>query len=612
MTSEKNTLEENNEFLQEQIKELNQEICELKLNQEIYDQLEDKLEEYQRQFENLISNSNNPSMQNSQFQQLINENVELNNIKNKFNELEKEIDGKNKEIDMLKEKLIQMETNIGDIINQNVNDNMLAANNHIKEIEEHLYHADQRIKFLDEENAYLKKNIEDNKLIIFSLREKCKDMIAKEKEVFQLQATIEELKQKKNKRVTFGKDIVVEFKKEKPYIEENNNYNNNNYQSQYQNQNQNQNQYQNQYYNQNQYQGQQSQPYYQGQIQNQNQQYQQGGGYYQNTNNINVNMNQRNNNGYRNNINNIDTNFAEQGQGYIISNKLEPYNNNNSNDNNQVDAYGNKKISTVMDNNLQELLKSQQSLYEKYSNQLNNIKKVPTPSIFDDIDKLINPTNNTNLSTNNDNTNNQIIEKKENIDSINNEDTIITQKIQMNLTMENNSMILPKSKKQAENIGLNIDKTRNSLTNSVNEIAEKYNLSGYTEKSSSQILNDFSTQKKTSSEAKNSMDIFDKILQENAIDLNDIDKNQNSNTSKENLLNTSNEKNEEENFIDEENNVDSIIMEIDVTSKTQSPNGKKKEKGEYKAEDEEIHNHENQNNNESESENGKEDQDQDN
>ena len=66
-------------------------------------------------------------------------------------------------ITSLTEKITQMETNLEKIINENVNNNMMAANNHIKEIEEHLFHADQRIKFLDDENANLRKNIEDNK-----------------------------------------------------------------------------------------------------------------------------------------------------------------------------------------------------------------------------------------------------------------------------------------------------------------------------------------------------------------------------------------------------------------------------------------------------------------
>jgi hypothetical protein len=559
LTSEKNTLEENNRFLQEQIKDLNQEICELKLNQEIYDQLEDKLEEYQRQFENLITSNNNPLIQNSQFQQLINENVELNNIKNKFIELEKEIDNKNKEIIILKEKLILMENNIGEIINQNVNDNMMAANNHIKEIEEHLYHADQRIKFLDEENAFLKKNIEDNKLIIFSLREKCKDMIAKEKEVFQLQASIEELKQKKNKRVSFGKDIVVEFQKERPHIEDDKNNYNNNYNNNFQSQ----------------YQVQQTQPYYQhGQTHNQ---YQQG---YENTNSINRNMNQRNNFGYNNNLENT---YIDQGNNLNINNNI-------VNDHNLVDAYGNRKITSIMDNNLQELIKSQQSLYEKYSNQLNNIKKVQTPSIFDDIDKLINPINNTNIIINtnsndisNDttsNTYNQNMQKKENENNMSNQDTIITQKIKMNISLDNNSMILQNSNKKDEMKGVNTEKSRNSLTNSVNEIAEKYNLSGLTEKTSSQILNDFTFQKKTSSEVKKSMDIFDKILQENAIDLDDVNKNENINDPKENSINKSQNEQEEENIVDPDNVVDSIILEFDVNCKTQSPERKRKEEDE--------------------------------
>lgn len=553
LQSEKNTLEESNEFLLEQVKDLDKEICDLKLNQEIYDQLEDKLEEYQRQFENLMSNNNNPQMQNTQFQQLINENVELNSIKSKFNELEKEIDIKNKENASLIEKITLMEKNIENIINENVNNNMMAANNHIKEIEEHLYHADLRIKFLDEENANLRKNIEDNKLIVFSLREKCKDMIAKEKEIFQLQATIQELKQKKNKRVSFGKDIVVEFQKENPYGEENNydQYYNNNPQNNY-----NYNQYQYQYQNQQQ-------------------------GYYQNPNNVNTYMNQGNNYNY-NNTNfdqgsNLNQNINNHGS-YENNQVTNNYQNNKNENNNQEDnsLYGNRKISTGMDSNLQDLLKSQQSLYDKYSNQLNNIKKVQVPSIFDDIDNLINPDKNKNKNEND-------------INKENSETKITTPKFKtnlhlpnknnsmINLPMQNNSMILPSSKDQAENIGLNNEKVNNSLTQDVNDIVEKYNLSGYSERSNKKNF-----EKKNSTEVKSSMNVFDRILQENAIDLKDVDK-----ESKSSKGNSPIKSEKIKDLIETDNVVDSIVVEIDVTSKTEEKEVEKKEDTQEKEEKEE-------------------------
>jgi hypothetical protein len=238
-----------------------------------------------------------------------------------------------------------------------------------------------------------------------------------------------------------------------------------------------------------------------------------------------------------------------------------------NNDNNKEEdnsMYGNKKINSGMDNNLQELLKSQQSLYDKYSSQLSNIKKVQTPSVFDDIDNLINPTNN----KNNQNVENTLPKENNNNPQNTGEDKIITQKIKMNLPMENNSMIIPSSNKQKENIGLNDEKINNTLTKDVNDIVEKYNLSGSGKSgrdSNSDFANDNTNfEKKKSAEVKNSMNIFDQILQENAIDLKDVDKDQE--ISKGNSPDKSDKINGD--LLDNENLIDSIVVEVDDSKNT--------------------------------------------
>ncbi len=191
-----------------------------------------------------------------------------------------------------------------------------------------------------------------------------------------------------------------------------------------------------------------------------------------------------------------------------------------------------------MDDNLQDLLKSQQSLYDKYSNQLSNIKKLQVPSIFNDIDNLIKPNLNTNININtNTNDNNNQNQKEENILIDNfkkDEDGIITRKIKMNIPTENSNINTPNSKKESEKIEFNDEEIKinnNDCLKDIvninineNEIIEKFNNSDLTEKSNNISNKEIISENKISFEIKNSMDIFDKILQENSIDLKDVEK----------------------------------------------------------------------------------------
>lgn len=301
---EKNTLLESEEYLKNQVQELNAETADLRIYQENYELIEEKLEEFQKQFSNLVSNYNNPQIQNENFQKLVNENVELNAFKHKYLSVENELQEKNKEIYSLKEKCFYLEkelntlktSQISEFDSNNLNNNDTNKNNNEQLIKE----LENKIKSYEEEIKELNKNIEDNKLIIFSLREKCKDVIAKEKEIFRLNNVINELNQRKKKRVTFGKDIVVEFKKEESPSEQGNEF--------------------------------QKEP--------------------EQLNNSNLNLNSNNNN-------------------------------NNAYYNNEI------KQTSINYNNINDLLKSQQDLYQKYQNELDNIRKIEPPAIFMNLNDIL-------------------------------------------------------------------------------------------------------------------------------------------------------------------------------------------------------------------------------
>jgi len=231
---EKNMLVESEDYLKSQIQDLNADLCDMKLYQENYELLEEKLEEFQKQFTQLASNYNNPQIQNEHFQKLVNENVELNAYKHKYLNIESEMQELNKELNLLKDKCFYLESENNGLkiseanllqniksIQENSNNNNLNENNENNKLEnnnnnisnEEKEEFEKKIKALEEEIEELKKTIEDNKLIVYSLREKCKDVIAKEKEILRLNNVIIELNQRKKKRVSFGREIVVEFKK---------------------------------------------------------------------------------------------------------------------------------------------------------------------------------------------------------------------------------------------------------------------------------------------------------------------------------------------------------------------------------------------------------------
>jgi len=238
---EKNSLLESEGYFNAQIQELNAEIEDLKLYQDNYELIEEKLEEFQKQFANLVNVYNNPQMRNEQFKKIVNENVELNAYKTKYFDIECEMQEKNKDVLMLKDKLYFLERKVSmqyksqnsskpeqissDFNNNNINLNSInsisekCSNCALLEI-----NLNKFKKILDDYNVRttqyqteineLKNTNEDNKLVIFSLREKCKDAISKDKEILRLNIIITELNNRKKKKVSFGKAIVVEYKKD--------------------------------------------------------------------------------------------------------------------------------------------------------------------------------------------------------------------------------------------------------------------------------------------------------------------------------------------------------------------------------------------------------------
>lgn len=262
LAMEKQTLLASEEYFKVQIQELNAEICDLRLYQENYELIEEKLEEFQKQFANLVNVYDNPYLQSEQYQKLVNENVHLNAYKSKYFQIECEMQEKNKDILMLKDKVFSMEReasarnnslncakvqplqqvsndiNINNInFNSINNDNYNSNNSNYKSnninnsnnqkcgncalLESNMGKYKQ---ILDEYNNKISENqheinelkniIEDNKLVIFSLREKCKEMISKEKEILRLNTIITELNNRKKKKVSFGKEIIVEYEKD--------------------------------------------------------------------------------------------------------------------------------------------------------------------------------------------------------------------------------------------------------------------------------------------------------------------------------------------------------------------------------------------------------------
>jgi len=288
---EKNTLLESEEYLKVQVQELNAEACDLRIYQDNYELIEEKLEEFQKQFKNIVSNYNNPQIQNENFQKLVNENVELNAYKNQYLVIESDLQEKNKELYALKEKCFYMEQDLN-LAKQVQTHGLYSSNASITNFNSHnssnnnellVKELENKIKSLEEENKELNQSVEDSKLIIFSLREKCKDVIAKEKEILRLNNVINDLNERRKKRVSFGKDILVEFRKEGSPSEQGN------------------------------------------EIKRE----------FNNSNNIN-NSNYNNNQIQKPNFNNNNYNY----------------------------------------NNINDLLKSQQDLYQKYHNELNNIRSV--------------------------------------------------------------------------------------------------------------------------------------------------------------------------------------------------------------------------------------------
>ena len=210
LTIERNTFLDKEYFCNGQIQDLNAEICDLKISLDLYEQLQDKLGEYEKQFEIMSNNLNSNQHMNVNIQQLINDNLELGNMRNKVYGLENELGNKEQEISGLKEKLFYLEKELeSKIVLINKFDENLQ-----NEIKKKTEESEKIVKDLEQENSDIKKAIDDNKIIIYNLREKCKDVIDKEKEILKLNNLIVELKEKKKKRVTFGREILVEFQKD--------------------------------------------------------------------------------------------------------------------------------------------------------------------------------------------------------------------------------------------------------------------------------------------------------------------------------------------------------------------------------------------------------------
>lgn len=194
LVMEKNNLLDNESFLKEQIQDLNSEICELRLQMDLFDQLQDRLYEYERQFEMMGNNLNNIENNKINIQQLMNENEEINNLKNIISNLETEINLKNIELTKSKEKACYLEKDIeGKIIQFTQFTNLIQNDVNLK-----ISEYEKNIKISQEENNELKKTIEDSKIIIFSLREKCKEVINKDQEILQLKNILQEIQENKN------------------------------------------------------------------------------------------------------------------------------------------------------------------------------------------------------------------------------------------------------------------------------------------------------------------------------------------------------------------------------------------------------------------------------
>ncbi len=258
---ENKTMLEREDYLKAQIQELNAEICDLKLYQENYELIEEKMEELHKQFANLVNVYDNPHLQIEHFQKVVKENVDLNAYKTKYFQIECEMQEKNKDILLLKEKIFCLEIKatkknneenivkaqqLEQVSNSNLNSNNINFNcincSSCKNINNEKCgncnfletNLDKYKQILDEYNkktceylveiSELKKTIEDNRLVIFSLREKCKDMISKDKEILRLNTIITELNNRKKKKVSFGKEIVLEFQKENSPSEPVNHY----------------------------------------------------------------------------------------------------------------------------------------------------------------------------------------------------------------------------------------------------------------------------------------------------------------------------------------------------------------------------------------------------
>ena len=194
LVMEKNNLLDSESFLKEQIQDLNSEICELRLQMDLFDQLQDRLYEYERQFEMMGNNINNIENNKINIQQLMNENEEINNLKNIISNLESEINLKNIELTKSKEKSCYLEKDIeGKIIQFTQFTNLIQNDVNLK-----ISEYEKNIKISQEENNELKKTIEDSKIIIFSLREKCKEVINKDQEILQLKNILQEIQENKN------------------------------------------------------------------------------------------------------------------------------------------------------------------------------------------------------------------------------------------------------------------------------------------------------------------------------------------------------------------------------------------------------------------------------
>jgi len=211
---DKKALMESEEYLKSQNDEMNEELCELKLNKENNEFIEEKLEELQKQYINLVNSYNNPQIQQEHYQKLVNDNVELNVYKSKYLNTESELQEKIKELSELKDKAFYLERDFKALKNNQIISKNDEINKNSENTKNLIEEYDRKIKALEQENNELKKNIEENKLIVLSLREKCKDVITKEKEILRLNSLITELNQRKKKRVSFGKEILVEFKKD--------------------------------------------------------------------------------------------------------------------------------------------------------------------------------------------------------------------------------------------------------------------------------------------------------------------------------------------------------------------------------------------------------------